>query len=64
MYILSKLKSGLAPQTINLSLNSIKFLYRKVLKDNSNIDIKCVRGNRKLPTVLSRSEIKKNYFNY
>lgn len=58
-YILSKHEKKLAPQTINLCLNSVKFLYSKVLKDNKKINIKCVKRNKTLPTVLTKQEIKK-----
>lgn len=57
-YILSKHKKNLAPQTINLGLNAIKFLYKKVLKDKDQTKIKCVKRNKTLPIVLSRNEIK------
>ncbi|MDA3802823.1 MAG: tyrosine-type recombinase/integrase [Patescibacteria group bacterium] len=58
-YILSKHKRNLAPQTINLSLNAIKFLYLRIFKDREEINIKCVKRNRKLPVVLSKKEIKR-----
>ena len=58
-YIISKHKLNLAPQTINLSLNAIKFLYFKVLNNNEKINIKCIKKNKKLPVVLSKKEILK-----
>lgn len=58
-YLLNKHKRGLSPQTINLNLNAVKFLYNKVLKNNDRINIKCVKRNKKIPVVLSRSEIEK-----
>ncbi|MFP4514750.1 MAG: tyrosine-type recombinase/integrase [Parcubacteria group bacterium] len=58
-YILSKHKKDLSPQTINLALNAVKFLYLKVFKDREKIDIKCVKKNKKLPVVLSKKEIEK-----
>lgn len=57
-YLLEKQNAGKASKTINLSLNSIKFFYREVMKSNDKIDFKCARGNSKLPVVLSRIEIK------
>ena len=58
-FLLAKQKKGNSSQTINLALNSIKFLYRKVLKSKEKIDFKCSKKSKKLPVVLSRSEIKK-----
>ncbi|MCF7794901.1 tyrosine-type recombinase/integrase [Patescibacteria group bacterium] len=58
-YALNKHKRDLAPQTINLALNAVKFLYLKVFKDKEKIDIKCVKRNKKLPVVLSKKEIEK-----
>ena len=58
-FLLAKQKKENSPQTINLSLNAIKFLYSKVLKDQDKIDFKCVKKNKKLPIVLSRKEIEK-----
>lgn len=50
---------NLSSQTINLSLNAVKFLYRDVLKSKEKIDIKCAKRPKKLPVVLSKSEIRK-----
>jgi len=58
-YIINKHKLNLAPQTINLALNAVKFLYLKVFKDKEKIDIKCVKRNKKLPIVLAKKEIEK-----
>ena len=58
-FLLEKQEKGNSPQTINLALNSIKFLYREVLKSEENIDFKCVKKNKKLPVVLSKKEIEK-----
>jgi site-specific recombinase XerD len=54
-----KEKGGSSSQTINLALNSIKFLYREILKDGSKIDLKYSKRNQKLPVVFNREEIKK-----
>ena len=58
-YLLDKQKRKLSPQTINLALNAVKFLYKDVLKDSQKIEFKCAKRNIKLPIVLSRKEIKK-----
>ena len=58
-FLLSKHQKGQSPQTINLTLNAIKFFYMSVLKDGRKIDLKFAKRNKKLPIVLSRSEIKK-----
>src|SRR3990170_6292595 len=57
-YLLDKQKRKLSPQTINLALNAVKFLYKDVLKDSQKIEFKCAKRNIKLPIVLSRKEIK------
>jgi len=44
-------------QTINSALNSIKFLYKDVLKNNNKIDLKFAKRSKKLPIVLSKKEI-------
>lgn len=58
-YLLDKHKRGQSAQTINLALNSIKFLYSEVLKNPQKIDLKFAKRSKKLPIVLSRSEIEK-----
>jgi integrase len=58
-YILSKHKRDLAPQTINLALNAVRFLYFQVFKDKERINIKCVKRNKRLAVVLSKKEIEK-----
>ncbi len=58
-FLLDKHKRKQSPQTINLALNAIKFLYAEVLKDPQKIDLKFAKRNKKLPIVLSRSEIEK-----
>lgn len=56
-FLLEKYERGQSPQTINLALNAIKFLYAEVLKDPQKIDLKFSKRGKKLPIVLSRSEI-------
>ena len=57
-FLLNKQASGAAPQTVNLYLNAIKFFYREVIADCQRIDIKFSKKNKRLPIVLSRSEVK------
>jgi len=59
IFLLEKQKQGKAPQTINLTLNSIKFLYYEVLKIKDKIDFKCSKRSQKLPIVLSKKEVEK-----
>ncbi|HHD92289.1 MAG TPA: integrase [Candidatus Portnoybacteria bacterium] len=57
-FLLEKVEKKKSPQTINLALNSIKFLYKEVLKNNEKIDLKFAKKSKKLPVVLNRNEIK------
>ena len=56
-FLLAKHKKKQSPQTINLALNAVKFLYLEVLKDPQKIDLKFAKRAKKLPVVLSRAEI-------
>jgi len=56
-FLLEKYDHGNSSQTINLALNSIKFLYYEVLNQKDKLDFKCAKRSKKLPVVLSRSEI-------
>jgi len=58
-FLLHKHKKKQSPQTINLALNAIKFLYSETLKDSQKIDLKFAKRSKKLPVVLSRVEIEK-----
>jgi len=58
-YLLSKQAKGNSSQTINLALNSIKFLYAETLGSKDKIIFKCAKKSNKLPVVLSRNEIEK-----
>jgi len=49
-FLLSKYQKGQSPQTINLALNAVKFLYAEVLKNPQKIDFKFAKRNKKLPT--------------
>jgi len=56
-FLLEKQKKNLSPQTINVSLNSIKFLYREIFKNAGKIDLKFAKRSKKLPIVLTKKEI-------
>lgn len=56
-FLLKKQESNASPQTINLYLNAIKFFYREIVKTSKKIDIKFSKKSKKLPVVLSRSEV-------
>jgi site-specific recombinase XerD len=58
-FLLERHKRGQSPQTVNLALNSIRFLYKEVLKDLEKIDLKFGKRNKKLPVVLSRAEVER-----
>lgn len=56
-FLLDKHNRRQSPQTINLALNAVKFLYSEVLKSPQKIDLKFAKRGKKLPIVLSRAEI-------
>ena len=56
-FLLDKHKRKQSPQTINLALNAVKFLYTVVLKDPQKIDLKFAKRRKRLPVVLSHTEI-------
>jgi len=56
-YLRLKQEKGLSPQTINLSLNAIKYLYRDIFKSQKTISLKFSKTSKKLPIVLSRQEL-------
>ena len=58
-FLLEKHKKKRSPQTINLALNAVRFLYAEVLKDSQKINLKFTKRNKKLPVVLSHGEIEK-----
>lgn len=58
-FLLDKHERKQSPQTINLALNAVKFLYAEVMKDPQRIDLKFAKRSKKLPVVLSHSEIER-----
>jgi len=56
-FLLDKHERKQSPQTVNLALNAIKFLYVEVLRDPQKIDLKFAKRSTKLPIVLSHTEI-------
>lgn len=57
-FLLMKRDEGYASQTINLYLNAILFVYRRILKLGRGLDIRFAKRNKRLPVVLSREEIR------
>lgn len=57
-FLLEKIGKKNSPQTVNLALNSVKFFYKEILKNNEKIDLKFSKRSKKLPVVLTREEIK------
>src|SRR6056297_651076 len=58
-FLLEKTEKKNSPQSVNLALNAIKFFYKEILKDSKKIDLKFAKRSQKLPSVLTRNEIKK-----
>lgn len=58
-FLLDKHKRQQSPQTINLALNAVKFLYAEVIKDPQKINLNFAKRSKKLPIVLSHTEIEK-----
>lgn len=56
-FLLEKCEKNQSPQTVNLALNAIKFLYKDVFKDKEKIDLKFAKRSKKLPVTLSKKEI-------
>lgn len=56
---LDKMLDERAPETVNLTLNALKFFCAEVLGRSWRLNIKFARRNKKLPVVLSREEIDK-----
>jgi len=58
-YLLEKREYGWSPQTLNLHLNAIKYFYREICKSGKKINLKFAKISKKLPIVLSRTEVEK-----
>ena len=58
-FLLDKHTRKQSPQTVNIALNAVKFLYAEVLKDPQKIDLKFAKRNKRLPIVLSHTEIER-----
>jgi len=58
-FILSLQRQGKAPKTVNLYKEVIKFFCNQILHSSFVIDIKLSKEPKKLPIVLSRSELEK-----
>ena len=58
-YLLEKQDRGQSSQTINVHLQAIKYFYREVMKNKTEIDIRFAKTASKLPVVLSRKEIER-----
>jgi integrase/recombinase XerD len=56
-FLLEKEVLNQSPQTINLALNAIKFLFREVLDKKQSLKLKFTKRNKRLPIVLSHDEI-------
>lgn len=57
-FLTEKRLSGISPETYNHYHSGIRFFYKKVLKMNwDDEDIPRMKRDRKLPTVLTKTEI-------
>lgn len=56
-FLLAERKRGLAANSVNLELNAIKFFYRNVLHCQVPIKIKFAKRPRKVPIILTKSQI-------
>ncbi|OGH78311.1 MAG: hypothetical protein A2373_03740 [Candidatus Magasanikbacteria bacterium RIFOXYB1_FULL_40_15] len=56
-FILAKKERDYSPQTINLSINSLKFFYNNLTGEKMRADIRMAKRNKKLPVVLTREEV-------
>lgn len=50
---------GLKPTSVSLAMSSLRFLYDEMLNKNLFADIKMPKLEKKLPTVLTKDEVKK-----
>lgn len=58
-YLGDLVKSGISASTLNVAMNALKIYYRDIMKRRFFVDIKPVKQDKKLPTVLSKEEVKK-----
>ncbi|MBI2654057.1 tyrosine-type recombinase/integrase [Candidatus Woesearchaeota archaeon] len=56
-HLMSDLKYS--PRSINLALSSLKFFYNEILQNRAFINVKAPKSEKKLPTVLTKNEIKR-----
>src|SRR3989338_8317042 len=56
-YLMSELKYS--PSSVNLALSSMKFFYNEILQNRAFNAVKAPKPEKKLPTVLTKDEIKK-----
>ena len=57
-YLEHRQKQGLSGQTINVSLQSLKFFYDQVVRSSAQFYFKAARVARRLPQVLTKEEIR------
>ncbi|HPH78455.1 MAG TPA: tyrosine-type recombinase/integrase [bacterium] len=57
-YLSVQIKQNLSPQTINPSLNAIKFFYYEIIGIKNKINIRTIKKEHRLPVVLSKKEVK------
>lgn len=58
IYLESLVDKGVSSSTISLAINSLKFYYKNILRRRFFYDIKHPKKIKRLPVVLSKSEIK------
>ena len=56
-YLMSERK--FKPRSVNLALSSLKFFYNEILRNSAFNAVKAPKSEKKLPTVLTKEEIKK-----
>ncbi len=56
-YLMSERK--FKPRSVNLALSSLKFFYNEILQNRAFNSVKAPKSEKKLPTVLTKDEIKK-----
>lgn len=56
-HLMTELK--LSPSSVNLALSSLKFFYNEILQNMAFNAVKSPKSEKKLPTVLTKDEIKK-----